>query len=53
MDPGGNVGHGQCRLRMTVGLVLVVAGLFSAPMGILLYELGFCPFYDRLNDRPN
>lgn len=59
MNASANVGRRQCRLRMVVGFVLILVGLFSEPVGMLLYLLGcllfltglvgFCPFYDMLN----
>jgi hypothetical protein len=59
LNPEANIGRRQCRLRMVLGLVLMLVGLFSDPIGMLLYELGgllfltgavgFCPSTDLRN----
>ena len=55
-----NVGRTECRLRFVAGLILILIGLFSEPIGMLLYLLGglslltgvigFCPFYALRDD---
>jgi hypothetical protein len=61
INPEANIGRRQCRLRLVLGVVLMLVGLFSDPIGMLLYELGgllfltgavgFCPFtYLRNSD---
>ncbi len=55
-----NVGRTECWLRFAAGLLLILLGLFSEPIGMLLYLLGglslltsiigFCPLYALRDD---